>query len=287
MPTFSLASLPDTVHAGRIRYELGWANSRSGLHRPALYYIFSGKLGFTLGEKSVLLCPGDAFLLLRDTAYSVRAEEDCDYCYFHFHLPELQTDALHFEKPSEPFKRNPLPPRETGFYLPAAKPIAAPKEAIEHLAVMALRHAATTQPFDKARLDLTLLRLLLLLAENARDPAFDSGTTQSRTTYLTIREYIEAHYTEPLSLSEIAQKTEISPQYASRVFRRYAECSVTAFVQHTRLSKSEELLRYTSLSVSQIAYAVGFSSPYYYCRLFRKHFGITPTDFRRAAKEEL
>ena len=285
MPYYSLSALPVTIHAGRIRYEAGWSNARRGVRQSALYYVFSGKLRFTVAGKSTLLTAGTAFLLTVGLPYSVSAEEDCDYCYFHFTMEECTDPAdpdIHFEKP----KRMRLPARADALFLPVAEPIRAPREQTEHLAVSALRHVPCALRFDKARLDLTLLRLLLLLAESASEEMQDGDARRSRATYLALRDYVDANYTKPLSLSSVSAESCISPQYAARVFRRHAGCSITAYIRSVRLDRAQELLRYTHLSVSEVAFAVGFSSPYYFCRLFSDALGVPPSVFRSRAREE-
>lgn len=47
-----------------------------------------------------------------------------------------------------------------------------------------------------------------------------------------------------------------------------------------RLSKSQDLLRKSSFSISTISSLVGFSSPEYYSKIFKKYIGITPNEFR-------
>lgn len=287
MPIFSLDSLPQTLIAGRMKYETGWQKQGRRLKRPALYYVFSGILRFSLGLQNVSLPAGTAVLLEEDTAYSVCAVEDCDYCYFHFTMSRTEEDKLYFTKSDSHPLIGQLQPRETGFFLPSATPINASREQVEHLAVSALRHAPCSHTFDKTRLDLALLRIMLLLSENYTVPTEESPAPKSKNTYLAMRDYIEAHYPEPLSLSSLSEEMSISPQYAARVFRRHAGQSVTAFIQNVRIGKAQELLRSTPLSISEISYAVGFSSPYYFTRLFSRTVGASPSDFRRAAREEL
>ena len=286
MPYFSIDALPSTAVAGRIKYETGWQRFGRRLKRPALYYSFSGSLRFTIGKKSVLLPPRTALLLDKDTSYSVLAEENCDYCYFHFELSETTAHAVSEEADDAP-SVGLLRPREKGFFLPAATPLTAPREQLEHLAVSALRHVPCTRVFDKTRLDLALLRLLLLLGESYTRPDSDSPGLKSRNTYLAIRDYIEAHYPENPSLASISADMGVSPQYAARIFRKHAEESVTSALQRVRIEKAQELLRYTPLPIGEISFAVGFSSPYYFTRVFHRFTGVSPSAFRRSAREEL
>ncbi len=54
----------------------------------------------------------------------------------------------------------------------------------------------------------------------------------------------------------------------------------TDFVRNTRLKEAALMLKTTTMSIEEIAYAVGFSSPGYFTRSFKKLFGMLPTQFR-------
>ncbi len=283
MITFSLATLPDAAYVGRIRYAAGWQNARGNPQRPSLYYIYSGMMHFTVGEKELFLPAGTAVLLTEGYPYRVRAEEDCDYCYFQFDMPTSAQEDLHFEKR----KGRRLPARPAALSLPLAAVIVPQREQMEHLAGVALRHAEGAQGFDKVRLDVALYRMLLLLGEATANNTPEGTSTRGKRTYLALREYIEQHYAEEISLSAVSARMGISAQYAARVFRQYEACSITAFITQVRLKRSEELLQYTPLSIAEIAFAVGFSSPYYYTRQFTHAYGVSPVAFRRMAIEEV
>lgn len=55
--------------------------------------------------------------------------------------------------------------------------------------------------------------------------------------------------------------------------------SANEFIRHTRLKKAAYLLLHSKLSVSEVAYEVGFSDPAYFSRCFRKEFGMAPSDY--------
>lgn len=61
-------------------------------------------------------------------------------------------------------------------------------------------------------------------------------------------------------------------------------CTVTEYVTEKRLSQAESLLSSTSLTIEQIATAVGYSNPSRFAALFKKNTGIFPSDYRRMSK---
>ncbi|MFD2329544.1 response regulator [Cohnella sp. GCM10020058] len=94
--------------------------------------------------------------------------------------------------------------------------------------------------------------------------------------------YIETHYArEDLSLPEVAASLGMSVSYLSRSFKE--EIGVP-FVQHligVRLSTAQRLIRETSEPTSEIAFRVGFSDYAHFSKTFKKHFGMTPSEYRK------
>ena len=88
---------------------------------------------------------------------------------------------------------------------------------------------------------------------------------------------------QPLTLAGLSEEFGLSRQYVMRLFQRHLRTTVTQYLTRLRLEHSTELLQYSTLQVNEIAEAVGFSSAYYYCRLFHKEFGRTPTQYRKEA----
>lgn len=56
--------------------------------------------------------------------------------------------------------------------------------------------------------------------------------------------------------------------------------SITRYVRALRLSKAKDLLASSELTISEIAYAVGFDDPKYFSRVFSEEFGVSPANFR-------
>jgi len=89
------------------------------------------------------------------------------------------------------------------------------------------------------------------------------------------------HVDEPLSCREIARRVGLSLRQMERRFRDVLQCSVLERYRLIRMTKAHQLLQQTELSVTEIAFACGFSSPEYFCRLYRAMFACSPSKDRR------
>lgn len=100
-------------------------------------------------------------------------------------------------------------------------------------------------------------------------------------TVLRTQRYIDAHYKEPLTLQSISKALHISPYYLCHIFKENTDSSVMEYLNTSRINAAKELLKTESGSVKDIAFETGFSDPNYFCRVFKRVTGITPSAFRR------
>ncbi len=87
-------------------------------------------------------------------------------------------------------------------------------------------------------------------------------------------------YREDLTLPMLADACGLSMYHFSRIFRQVTGQPVIAYLNTYRMGKAEMLLRFTELSVSDIAAAVGYKDNSYFTRAFRKQFGLPPSEYR-------
>lgn len=96
-----------------------------------------------------------------------------------------------------------------------------------------------------------------------------------------ILSYIHTHYAEKLSLKDISKEVHLCPSECCRYFKRYMNCSIFEYLTNYRISQGAILLLEKSdLSVSDIAYEIGFSDTSYFIRLFREKLGHTPLAYK-------
>lgn len=92
--------------------------------------------------------------------------------------------------------------------------------------------------------------------------------------------YIQAHYAEDLSLDIIAGYSKVSPTYLSRIFAQEKGKGVQEYLTDLRLQKAKMLLLETNDKVYEIAVKVGYPDAIYFNKVFKKHTGKTPMEYR-------
>ena len=129
-----------------------------------------------------------------------------------------------------------------------------------------------------------LLHVLLLELWSAVDaPAKEATGDRQHDLMIRARQYLDAHYSEPISLERMARHLHVSPYHLSRVFSRESGFSLTAYLTSVRMAVAHERLRARAGNVSEIAYAVGYESSAYFSRVFKRHFGCPPSSVRPEA----
>ena len=139
---------------------------------------------------------------------------------------------------------------------------------------------------DSAR-ELRIRNSVSLLWENLIDLAWDSlsagkasGNRLMRARLQKMMEYIHAHYNEKVSLLDIASVASISRSEALRCFRHVVHTTPINYLNDYRLSRAKELLQATADTISSVSEKTGFESASYFCRIFKKKYGISPKQFR-------
>ena len=131
-----------------------------------------------------------------------------------------------------------------------------------------------------------LLHILILLFSYGYIRESDDShiTSENRRHIKSALEYITDHYSEKISISEMAQLAGFSENYFMSLFRQYVGMSCIQYVNHYRIQKAAHALEETTKSVSEIAMIHGFDNISYFNLQFRRTFGMTPREFRSKRK---
>ena len=112
-----------------------------------------------------------------------------------------------------------------------------------------------------------------------RAPPDDKQQLQPAMTYLDI------HYSEKLSEDKLAGMCNLTNSQFSRLFRKCFNITFQEYLVRYRLKESTRLLLNPIASIADVAYSVGFNDPSYYARAFKKHLGVSPSQFRQLLKD--
>lgn len=99
-----------------------------------------------------------------------------------------------------------------------------------------------------------------------------------------VRLYMEKHYTEPVTLEQLARAFFVSKEYLSKMFKQEYGRNVTDYMLHLRMVKAKEWLLDESIPIKAIAEMAGYEDITYFYRVFKKHFGIAPGEMRKNAE---
>lgn len=95
-----------------------------------------------------------------------------------------------------------------------------------------------------------------------------------------VRQYIQEHFCEEISLESIAAVCGMSKYYLCHVFKENMGVSVFNYLIWLRMEEARRLLATTTLKVSQVGSRVGYADPNYFITAFKKQEGVTPTEYR-------
>lgn len=93
--------------------------------------------------------------------------------------------------------------------------------------------------------------------------------------------YIQKNYFNNISVSDVAEATNIDRTYIFKLFQKYSGISPSQYLQQYRLDKAAILLRKSNLSITDVSYAVGFQHSPYFTKLFTHYKGMTPSEYRK------
>lgn len=92
---------------------------------------------------------------------------------------------------------------------------------------------------------------------------------------------IKANFTEDITLSSFSKKHNLSIGYLSALFKKETNNNFSDYLVSLRLNLAKELLHDNSLSIHEIVERVGYKDYFHFNKLFKKHFGITPSKYRK------
>lgn len=127
-----------------------------------------------------------------------------------------------------------------------------------------------------SKLLVELLTELLLLSYEQEHPS------SSLPAYINeIISYIEEHYAEKLTLEQFARQHPINKYHLAKQFKRFTGFSPNEYIINTRITHAKELLKYSNMTVAEIANLVGIDNVSHFISLFRNRSEHTPLVYRR------
>ena len=242
-----------------------------------LVYIVSGTATHHLGKDTTQLRAGDYFIVDRGSHHCYRDTQNFQIvnCLF---LPQYIDRAL----VNCPSLSSLLSNQVLRFGIPVNIRTA---DRIFHDANGMVGRLIKTMEQDYAAGSTGYMELLrcyltqvLVCAVRACEESERIRTPHNATT--AIVDHLRRHYADPLSLNELSRKLGYTPQYISSLFHKDTGMNLQVFLQRLRVEEACRLMEQGHQQIAQVAQRVGYGDAKHFARVFRRHKGMSPREFR-------
>ena len=93
--------------------------------------------------------------------------------------------------------------------------------------------------------------------------------------------YFNENYNKNICIKDYAKERHMSECWFNRTFKQVTKVTPMQYILSLRITNAINLIESTGYSVTQVANAVGYEDPYYFSRLFRKHMGTSPSEYKK------
>lgn len=138
----------------------------------------------------------------------------------------------------------------------------------------------------KNYLELLLINMMREETEKEySDAVFLSPAQYEEHVTATVTEYLKAHVTERIGITDICEAVHYNKSYLFKQFKKVTGQSVMSYFIQLKIGEAKKLLRETALSVSEIADTLAFDTPNYFTKSFKRVTGRTPSEYRKSKKK--
>ena len=244
-------------------------NRPKGRRDYQLLYILEGKAHFYFESGEIIVNKGEMVLFRPREPQS----------YFYFPKDKCQAFWVHFtgsdvDKILDYYKL----PNDTNIFYSGSSPV------YQWLFEQMIRELQLCRANYKELLTMLLRHIFLLvnryLKENGK-----SGVDALNDIERSIQ-YFNENYTKDINIDEYAKSLHVSTCWFNRRFKQVTKITPLQYILSLRLSNAKMLLETQDYNVTETSYAVGFHNPLYFSRLFTKHIGMPPSEYKALHSEE-
>lgn len=145
-----------------------------------------------------------------------------------------------------------------------------------------IKYAALNEPSGDLLTQAKTYELIGQLYAQCLHPASPANFNDDR--FQAVLTFIHLHFHKEISSKTLSKKFGYDESYFCRKFKAITGMTLTHYVLLLRLEKAQKILCTKTISVKELASACGFRESGYFCRCFKKHFGISPLQYRNQRK---
>jgi len=259
-PLHALTVLSGCCRETSVDYYNDGSAIKSGLH-VAWQYTFSGKGRLVNDQRAWDLLPGSMMIITMPSAYTYFLPTDADHWEFMF-LTMVGREAIRIARTIE------------NRWGPA---LAVPEESeargLMQSMVGRLRSGEIDNPFVNSS---ETYRFCMRFLEEQ----LEKGNEPSESAFASLTAYLLEHLQRDVSVSEMADVLRLSRSYFSKIFTREMGTSPRMYLEDLRLKTAMAMLLENQISVKETAIRCGIPDVNYFCRVFKKRYGMSPGRYR-------
>lgn len=264
--SFAKASLTYLQEIGYLKARKPHISSRTYLPSYLFFIVLSGSGTLDYQGENYRLSEKDCVFI------------DCTKPYSHNTADDLwQIAWIHFNGPTMP-----------GIYakyeerggLPVFRPKQENGTDTFYTSLIKLYETANSSDYIRdMKINDGLAKILSLIMAESWQPDIQRKDTKKQN-IIQIRNYLDEHFTESLSLDILAEMIYINKYYLVKSFKQQYGVTINQYIQQKRITYAKHLLRFTNRSIESIGAECGMEQPHYFSRIFKKVENVSPSQFR-------
>jgi len=131
------------------------------------------------------------------------------------------------------------------------------------------------------RINVILSQLIMLLMEDSWNPDMVPNVAHKRMELQNVKQYLDEHYTEKITLDQLSNRFFINKYYLTKIFHETYGMTIVNYLNQKRITQAKHMLRFTDMSMEEIADKIGMTDANYFSRTFKKIEGVRPSEFRK------
>ena len=244
-------------------------NRPKGRRDYQLLYILEGKAHFYFESGEIVVNKGEMVLFRprEPQSYFYFPKDKCQAFWVHFTGSDVDMILDYYK----------LPPDRNIFY-------SGTSPDYQWLFEQMIRELQLCRANYKELLTMLLRHIFLLINRYLKENG-KSGVDALNDIERSIR-YFNENYTKDINIDEYAKSLHVSTCWFNRRFKQVTKVTPLQYILSLRLSNAKMLLETQDYNVTETSYAVGFHNPLYFSRLFTKHIGMSPSEYKALHSEE-
>lgn len=271
-----------SIRKAGMQDNIGWSFGRR-LYDYEMLYVTNGTGTINVDGQKYKLSRGSLILIPPDTSSGLSlAAPDLDVVWVHFDFIFLNNGEEIDDYDQHLTQKHLVRPRvyfRNGYTLPYHIKVEDKKAMSKYFHDIHDTYC-NSELFWQLRCKSILLEILYqIIRQIYADNNFSDNLTVERLVQ-DMRQYMYTHYTNKLTLLEIANYAGVSHNYANKIFKDITGDTIINHLNKYRIKKAIHLIKDSGFTMEQIAEEVGFSNTYYFSRVMKKLTGKSPTYYK-------